>query len=94
MVASRCGTRWWLTSTQGKAVKWGWKLRSPAPLIGEGEREQGSGPRKSVSSRTGESMACIGFPCCETLTGGPQSGFEQWHELEQYRAALFINPAN
>jgi hypothetical protein len=39
-------------------------------------------------------MACIGFPYCETLTGGPQSGFEQWHELEQYRAALFINPAN
>jgi hypothetical protein len=44
MVASRCGTRWRLTSAQGKAVKWGWKLRSPAPLIGGGEREQGSGP--------------------------------------------------
>jgi hypothetical protein len=40
------------------------------------------GDRTSASIWTGRAMELIGFPCFESLTGGPRLGFELWRESE------------
>jgi hypothetical protein len=65
-----------------KAIK-GVEASAKRVFIGGGERERERGvvvshigDRMPASSRTGGAMAYAGFPCCEPLMGGPQSGFE------------------
>jgi hypothetical protein len=41
------------------------------------------GDMMPVSGRTGGATPHTGFPCCESLTGGPRSGFEPWCKSEE-----------
>jgi hypothetical protein len=43
-----------------------------------------------ASSRTGGAMAHAGFPCFESLMGGPWSGFEPWPKSEAVSGRIVL----
>jgi hypothetical protein len=68
------------------------------PFYRVGEREEANvvplvGVQTPAACRTGWTTTHIGFPCSGSLTGGPRSGLQMWHEPKSVWAALFIGPA-
>jgi hypothetical protein len=66
--------------------------------MGEGEKEEvvpvlHIRDGRLMAHRSSRDAACIRFPCLRSMNGGPQLGFQTWHETEPVWAALFISPA-
>jgi hypothetical protein len=91
--------RRWLTSVQVKKLQKAWKLQSPDPFIGGGERERDVvvphiGDKAPASSQNNCTMAHDSFLYSRKLIGGPRSGFEWWRESELVWATLFTDTAH
>jgi hypothetical protein len=54
------------------------------------ERERVVWSRTPASSRTGGARRALGFPCLESLTGGPQMTFQRWRESEEISSTQFM----
>jgi hypothetical protein len=81
--------QWRLSSVWGKVVRKGETLAGQLLLYmdeRERERERWCSPahRRPVTDVEHDrwSQGHTGFPCSESLTGGPQLGFEWWCESE------------
>jgi hypothetical protein len=83
----------------GKTVERG-KLQLGTPFIGEGEREEVTvvphvGDKMLATCWTSWTMVRTGLVYPGSLTGGPRSGFQTWHEPEQYGPHnSSVRPAN
>jgi hypothetical protein len=51
------------------------------------------GDQTPTSSQTSRAKCVSGFPCSESLMGGPRSAFDRWHKTEEVSGRTVTRPS-